>query len=289
MALGRPHPGSPSPAEAALIAKEEKRIKAAERSAREAGWPKKQTKSEQEIGFFGHVQATGEGKLVTVLAGEGAPTITDGWVKVAKVPRFQRVAFTVPEGWEPITMTVPVMFDAMVRTKERKDLEQDILNLEWMAGRCPNPEGGEVKGEPPFVEAFTVGPTGNPIPLIPKQYQSQAGKSQQWYMTGIAFGEAIRDTGGARLRQKATITLLEIFSTPTALQRNRKLREEVKGKYDIVTSTAAADTIKIIAKELGVPAAWQEIRAANKIPAERVLKPGTRIKVPLTVFRQVPR
>jgi hypothetical protein len=255
----------------------------------QASWPAKQTKSEQEVGFFGHVQATGEGRLVTVLAGEGAPTVTDGWVKVAKVPRFQRVAYTVPEGWEPITMTVPVLFDAMVRTKERKDLEEDILNLEWLAGRTPNPTGGEVKGEPPFVEAFTVNATGSPIPLIPRQYQTVAGKSQQWYMTGIAFGEAIRDAGGARLRQKATITLLEIFSTPTALQRNRKLREEVKGKYDIVTSTSTANTIKIIAKELGVPAAWQAIRAANKIPAERVLKPGTKIKVPLTVFRQVPR
>src|ERR1039458_9022877 len=115
------------PQTAARIAAEKKRIANEAIAAREATWPKKQTKSEQEIGFFGHVQATGEGRLVTVLAGEGAPTISDGWVKVAKVPRFQRVAFTVPEGWEPITMTVPVMFDAMVRTKARKDLEEDIL------------------------------------------------------------------------------------------------------------------------------------------------------------------
>ena len=244
----------------------------------------------QQIGFLGHTQS-GERRVVVVLAGEGAPTVTGGWVKVAKVPRFQRVAFTVPEGYEPIEMSIPVQFEAVRLTKERKDLENDILNMEWMAGRTPNPREGEVKGEPPYVEAYAVNTEGRQIPLIPRQYQGEPGRSKQWYMTNIQFDpNPLRDTGGARLRQKATITLTEIVSTPGALKRNREARELVKNKNEVVYSTLGENTIRKIAAAYGIPSSWEAILRANSSigSAEKSLPVGTRVLIPLAAYRQVP-
>jgi hypothetical protein len=256
----------------------------------ERGLPAPSVSESQQIGFFGHTQ-TGEKRVVVVLAGEGAPTPTEGWVKIAKVPRFQRVAFTIPEGYEPYGLTVPIQFEAMVKTKERKDLEQDITNLEWMAGRTPNPPEGEVKGEPPYVEIYTVNSEGQQIPLVPRSFQGEPGRSQQWYLTNIAFDpNPERDTGGARLRQKATVTLTEIVSTPSALSRNRQAREQVKKKYETVFSSEADNTVRRIAVAFGIPSSWEAILKANPSigSAEKALKPGTAVRIPLTAFRQVP-
>jgi hypothetical protein len=266
--------------------------KAEARATREESLPAPHISTSQQIGFFGHTQ-TGENRVVVVLAGEGAPTITGGWVQVAKVKRFQRVAFTVPEGYEPIEMQIPIQFEALLQTKERKDLEQDILNLEWMAGRYPLGAGqSELKGEPPYVEVFTVNAEGQQIPLVPLQYQGEPGASRQWFMGSIAFdANPERDTGGARLRQKATVTLTEIVSTPSSLQRNREAREQVKNKYNTVYSTASENTIRRIAVAYGIPSSWQAIVEANSniSGGERELRIGTAVKIPLSAFRQVPR
>src|SRR5271169_3480345 len=104
------------------------RVGRAAKSFREDQLPESAITASQFIGFFGHTQS-GQRKLVTVLAGEGAPTVTGGWVKVASVARFQRVSFTVPEGYDPITMVIPVQFEGIALVKEAKNLEADIANL----------------------------------------------------------------------------------------------------------------------------------------------------------------
>jgi len=126
--------------------------------------------SAQQIGFY----AYGGGKEASfvVLAGEGSPTVTGGWVKLAKVQRFQRVSVTVPEGYDPRVITVPITFDATVGDREEgsQKIEADIKTLEWMAGREEHPTS-EIAGEPPYVEVYTkIGKVRTN--LVPTQFQS---------------------------------------------------------------------------------------------------------------------
>ncbi len=100
---------------------------------------------------------------------------------------------TVPEGYDPYVLTVPITFDATVvpnansvgELHERQDgggeqIEARIKTLEWMAGREPHP-GEEITGEPPYVEVFTwqQNSKGNAIRtnLVPTQYQAKKSNS----------------------------------------------------------------------------------------------------------------
>ena len=263
---------------------------AEQRAIAEESLPAPSISTAQQIGFFGHTQ-NGQHQVVVCMAGEGAPTVTGGWVKVAKVPRFQRVAFTIPEGYEPIELSIPILFAATLRTKEPRNLEADIKNLEWMAGRTPNPPEGETKGEPPFVEVYTVNNAGRQIPLVPLQFQGEPGQSRQYYLTNISFDpNPERHTTGARIKQAATVTLTEIVSTPSALKRNREAREAVKNKYQTVYSSQGENTIRRIAVAYGIPSSWEAILRANPSigSAEKALAEGTAVRIPRTAFRQVP-
>lgn len=165
----------------------------------ESGEPKRANTALQEIGFYAYGKtAAGNSREASfsVLAQETAPQITGGWVKLAKVQRFQRVSVTVPEGYDPRVLTVPIMFDATaprgaeVQAAEGKvakaiengaaQIEENIKALEWMAGREEHPSG-EVTGEPPYVQVYTVAKNAKnetiPINLVPSQFQSINGKS----------------------------------------------------------------------------------------------------------------
>ncbi|HTG23810.1 MAG TPA: hypothetical protein VK681_27500, partial [Reyranella sp.] len=102
----------------------------AAKEAKEHALPHRAIGALQEVGFLG-LTLTGESRAFTALAGEGAPTPTEGWVKIAKVQRFQRTSITTPEGYDPYVLSVPVLFDAVALTKNRPDVEADILTLEW--------------------------------------------------------------------------------------------------------------------------------------------------------------
>lgn len=244
----------------------------------------------QEIGFFGHQGE--EHKSFKVLAGEGSPTLTGGWVKLAKVQRFQRVSITVPEGYDPLTITIPVLFDAVVAKEVQEDIETDILKLEWMAGRTAHPTT-EIVGEPPYVEVYSLSPSGTQTNLVPKQFQTVPGISQQWYITQLTYdANPLRATDGNRVRQLATIELTEIVLSPTALGRVRKQREASKNKFVTYTTNTQINTIRKVAAAKGVPGAWKAILQANKNlgnNADKHLKRHTKVKVPLTALTQVPR
>ncbi len=256
--------------------------------------PKRAVLAGQLIGFFGHT-ATGDHRTFKVLAGDGAPTPKGGWAKIVTIDRPGRVGYTVSTGYDPISMTVPILFDRVMRTANREVIELNILALEWMAGRSPSPKGGEVKGEPPYVEVFTVDSAGHTIPLVPRQFQSEPGRSRQWWITDIEFDSSEegckRNSAGARIRQAAVVTLTEISSTAATIAQNRKARDVVKGKFKTVHSTTSANTIKKVAVREGIPSSWKAILQANHklgASAEKHLKPGTAVKIPLTAFRQVP-
>jgi hypothetical protein len=244
----------------------------------------------QEVGFYAQHGLTGETRTFTVLAGEGAAIPTEGWPKIAKVQRFQRVSLTVPEGYDPYVLSVPVLFDAVALTKNRPNIEADIQTLEWMAGRSPR---GESTGQPPQVMVYSTDSQGNITSLVPKQFQTVNGSSQQWYITGLTYDpKPLKDRSGARIRQAATIELLEIVSTESQVQEARAVREAVKKKFRKVETDAAANTIKRVAIREGIPEGWRAILAANQnlgTNAEKHLPNRTIVKIPETLFRQVAR
>jgi hypothetical protein len=254
----------------------------------------------QQVGFFAHT-LEGKPRTFTVLADEEGVEPTEGWAKLQKVQRFQRVSLTVPEGYDPYAITVPILFDGIARVQ--RSVEADIETLEWMAGR---PAHGEAKGPPPQVSVFSTDHQGNLTNFVPKQFQTVHGASQQWYITGITFdgssaglaraGEPFaRRTGisvGDRIRQAAVVTLTEIVVTSSAIQEERKAREEAKGRFETIYTNSTANTIRKLAASIGSPESWDEILAANRgvtTSPDRKLRNHTKIKVPLTVYYQVAR
>jgi hypothetical protein len=257
---------------------------------------KKPYGSLQEIGFFG-TNNNGTAKGITVLAGDGAPTITEGWVKLAKIQRYQRTSITVPEGYDPRVLTVPILFNAIAKTKEREEVESNILVLEWMAGRRVLLEGEELTGEPPYVQVYSTQANPNNLTnLVPRQFQSEtsSGRGQQlWWITGIAFDpNPIRDRGGERLRQAATVTLTEVVATQGAIESAERSATKAKNKYKTFTVTSAINTIRKIAQAEHRPKQWPAILTANPklgSNSEKHLKPGTKVKIPLSIFQSVPK
>lgn len=246
----------------------------------------------QHITFYGHQGS--ENRAFTTLAGEGAPTLTGGWVKIAKVQRFQRVSVTVPEGYDPLVLTIPLLFDNTVNysTGLQVNIEGAIRDLEWMAGRPAHPPY-ELTGEPPYVEIFTANSKGEQTDLIPEQFQTVPGISQQWYISSIAFDtNALRNSKGTRVRQFVTVELTEVILSPTALQKAREVRERSKNHYETFKTTSQVDTIRRVAATHDVPGAWKAILEANpKLGnnADKKLSLGTKVRIPLTVYVQVPR
>jgi hypothetical protein len=247
----------------------------------------------QLIGFAA-VASDGEARTFTVLAGDAAPVPTEGWVKLQKVQRFQRVSVTIPEGYDPYVLSVPVRFDAVAlpfaeRRKAAQRIEANIKTLEWMAGREPH---GEAQGPPPQVQVVSCDSNGRLTNLVPTQFQTVEGQSQQWYIMGITHETAIRGNGGDRIRQDSTILLTEIVATESQVNEARRRREEVKGQFRTVRATAVANTIKRIAVREGIPAGWKAILAANRnlgTNPEKALPSGTKVRIPLALFRQVAR
>ena len=72
-----------------------------------------------------------EEKTFRGIANSESIVATEGYAKYAHVPRPQRVAVTVIEGYEPMTITVPLLLDKTTGG----DVESDIQALEWMGGQ----------------------------------------------------------------------------------------------------------------------------------------------------------
>jgi hypothetical protein len=155
----------------------------------------------------------------------GPPVITDGYAKFSTVDRPDRKGITKFEGYDPAVMSVPIRFEAF-RTRDGS-LEADCALLERMAGR--GQFGGSAAGPPPIINvSVTNGATT--VPLIPNQWQrsSQNPQGPLWRVSGLSWGESVRDRNGVLLRQLATVTLQEQvrprLQTKSVAQRNKNKR-----------------------------------------------------------------
>jgi hypothetical protein len=149
-----------------------------------------------------------------VLAGDSAPVITGGYAKFSILDRPERAGLTTFDGYDPITMDVPIRFENYqgrlddTSGASGEQIETDIELLERMAGR--GPFSGAAIGPPPIVVVTTTNDDGRTVNLIPRGYQRTKTNphAPRWRVTAIAWdGEPLRNSWGNRIRQKATVTL----------------------------------------------------------------------------------
>jgi len=237
---------------------------------------------------------------LTVLAGEQAATVTGGWAKWGLIERPQRVSMTVLQGYDPVTMDVPIRFDNVVPSAG-SDIEGDIQKLHWMAGRgklfsAAGHVGAAGQGDSPIVNVYSASSDGKQTPMIPPDAQDI-----DWVITGLDFDRnPLRDHGGKRVRQDVTVTLTQHISSPgTSLDSasvRARARKGIEGEYVYFPVTSARNTIrKITTFDAHNPthAAAVAVLKTNKArlhlgssidaPLIPHLKPGTKIKVPKTV------
>lgn len=172
-----------------------------------------------------------------VLAGEGAPTVTDGYQKLTTVDRPMATGISVFEGYNPITLEIPIWFEAVRRNGV--DVERDIKLLEKMAGRGAGTVHGD--GPAPIVRVSTTDNAGKVVPLIPSNYQWTAKNSTApvYRVGGIDWDSSpIRNSAGNRIRQLATVTLVE------------------HTKLDLLSRSAAKRSRQKPKKRGGTMAAW---------------------------------
>ena len=167
-----------------------------------------------------------------VLAGDTAPTISDGYAKFQTQDRRQRVGLTVFTGYNPLAMTVPVRFENVL-DGQGAGIEDDIRLLERMAGR--GAFVGAAQGQPPVVRVSTTDGQGRVVPLIPSTYQfsAQNPSAPLWRVSGVAWSNAVddplRNSAGNRIRQTAVVTLQEHVKI-SLITRSAAARAKAKAK-----------------------------------------------------------
>jgi hypothetical protein len=177
----------------------------------------------------------------SVLAGDTPPSITGGYPKIEIIDRPSRTGLSQFVGYDPITMEVPIRFEAPFdRSGERSgaDIEDDIERLERMAGRG-NFKGAAV-GPPAIIRISTTNNDGRLVPLIPRNYQwsRQNPNAPTWRIAGIEWDDqALRNDSGNRIRQLATVTAQQHTSanlgsrsvTERSKQKAKKELEQLGG------------------------------------------------------------
>jgi hypothetical protein len=164
-----------------------------------------------------------------VLAGDDPPRIVEGYAKFDTVDRPQRTGLISFAGYDPISMEVPIQFEAF-QSRDGSTLERDIALLERMAGR--GNFAGAAVGPPPVIRLSVTDNSGKIVPLIPVNYQwsSDNAHAPVWRITAIDWDtHPERNTYGNRIRQKATVTVKQHMvskaATRSATARNRSKKK----------------------------------------------------------------
>jgi hypothetical protein len=159
--------------------------------------------------FSGRTQIKVPGELkgagFNVLAGDQPPRIVGGYAKLGILDRPELVGITTFEGYDPITMEVPIRFLGNPGG-DGSNVERDIAFLERLAGRGDFAGAGQ--GPPPVIRLSTTGPRGGVVPLIPDNYQwsKQNPTAPLWRVSEIEWdAEPRRLDNGNRIDQLATV------------------------------------------------------------------------------------
>lgn len=205
-----------------------------------------------------------------------------GWEEVARPRRSPLTTFTSRPG---LHLTLPVLLDEWT---SGRSIERQISQLERMA--LPT----AADGEPPRVR---IAATGGAIPY----------KGRTWVIAELAWGDALMNDYGDRVRQQATLSLIEYVEDVHLTERSAANRRRSKAKITRKKVGAAQkrvtvkrsskklragaraaadewgageDLLTIAARELGDADRWTEIAELNGLRDPRAMKPGQVIRLP---------
>lgn len=177
---------------------------------------------------------------ITALADTGQFTVTAGYAKINVVEVPRRRGISVFAGYDPVAATLPVLLLDMPygnpSSEQEPIVERQCRVLEWMAGR-----GGAINGvsapapsgQPPYtVSLSSVAPDGHLTLLVPANYNSAAaGGVEEWFITGIEWGDSLRDREGKRRKQHLVLTLTENVPLEGANEANTSQQAGGIGKW----------------------------------------------------------
>lgn len=231
---------------------------------------------------------------VNAICGTEGVTVTGGFAKWQTVGRRQRIGVSVLEGYDPYTITVPLIFDSL---GDPKGVEDEIEVLEWMAGRgrlFRGRPGHSGEGETPLLQIYAA--SGSK--LVPPECTT---KDIRFVVTNIEFNtcgrdwiQPIREPNGIRIRQAVTVTLTQYESGGGRGLDSPANRAQVAGKqkheYRTFTVGDGVNTFRKIAAKLNTnpnrigPAAREIADANPKLGAsvDKRLNRGTRVRYPLS-------
>jgi hypothetical protein len=225
---------------------------------------------------------------VTARLAEDRPNVEagyGGWDEIERPRRAPLTTFKAPPG---LRLTLPLMLDGW---SHNRSVERDISQIQQM-GRP-----GASDGDPPRVR---LDATGSAIPYL----------KRVWVITEIAWGDALMNAAGNRVRQQVTLSLLEYvrdvyLAERSAANRRRKkkavtrtrhgarskrhvVKRSAKPKAKPKAKTLAAaeawgegeDLLTIAALELGDADRWIEIAELNNIRDPRAVDPGQVLRLP---------
>lgn len=227
---------------------------------------------------------------LVVLLGEERPDVSSGYGGWDEVERPRRSTVTSWKGQPARRMSLSVLFDNWY---EGTEVETDIRRLERMA--LPRPGG-----QPPTIHVEAVGG------IIPPFYEALP-----WVLDAISWGDGLTNQYGNRVRQAATVTLLEyvdddlLEKSPAKRHRARAARKSGKGRKKGAKQKRAAsktgrkhtgghasprvvtpivydgeDLLSVAARELGDARRWVEIAELNGIRDPRAVTRGQVIRLP---------
>lgn len=235
--------------------------------------PKPDVSHDPGLGFITFVSYNFEGYdyptyACTCLLGDGAPEITDGYGGWEVVDRPRNVGMTQWNGRNPLTIKIPILFDNWTRGTT---IEPDIRELEKMAGNEIN------MGQPPLVLINSMG-------VVPHDYHDAT--QNDWVIQTIEWGDSDRNESGHRVRQAATVTLIEYnyddviggVGARPSVRSKKKAKAKTKRRHYV---TKPGDTLaKIAHYQLGNSVFWRRIRDVNKTKSGRPIYKDPHKKLP---------
>lgn len=245
----------------------------------------------------------------TAYADAEAPTVEGGYGKWQVIDRPLRTGLTTFKGYDPVSLTLPILFIAQnthgswnTDDTAGLKLETDIEALEWMGGRGVKSASGV--GPTPLVYPSAVDEGGRSVGLIPFNYQPtspsvpaglQNPSPPAYVVSDIAWDKnPVRNAHGYRVRQAVVVTVTEhvqsaMAAAESAAERARATKGQ-RGKTTVVVTGPGLDTFVLIAKRhhaKNIYRAAQAIRAENpKLRIRSITAPiphHVRVRVPVVL------
>jgi hypothetical protein len=225
---------------------------------------------------------------VTALLSEERPNIESGYGGWEEVERPRRRPITTFKSSPGLRLSLPMLLDNWT---QGTSIEWRIAQVEKLG----QPVGGH--GEPPQVR---VSASGGAVPHT----------ERTWVVADIAWGDALMNENGYRVRQQVTLTLLEyvedhyLAERAVANRRRKKAtaskkkrgaqakrivaKRKAKPRWARVQPKAATasdfgegeDLLTIAARELGDAERWVEVAELNGLRDPRAIAPGQVIRLP---------